>query len=356
MIRDRPKRASCLSLCSVPSMLSRRSLTILSLVTVSLLVFLFSTRRLGEWSLDGSYRRRPQPRPGWPPHGHAANISDDDLPYRPHDPLCDSFPDTSGILLIMKTGATESYDKVPTQLMTMLKCLPDFLIFSDMDQHVAGYHVRDSLDTVSSEAVDGNSDFDLYRRQRACPVDQDNCSKLGDKATEGWNLDKYKNIHIAEKAYRLRPNAKWYVFVDADTYVLWPTLVQWLRKLNPSKKHYLGSVTLINNFSFGHGGSGYILSKAAMDAFVGQHNGVGNRWDLRAKAECCGDYVFAMALKDTTDLDVRQVVSFVLASSGLHEVANWLPVAHHQRRETEHFAFWTHALVPPDRYHASHEL
>jgi hypothetical protein len=313
MIRDRRKYAidvSRLNPCSFVTMLSRRSLSVLTLITVSLLVLLYTSRRLGDW--DGShYHRKPPPPGGWRPHGgsHSSNASvDDDIPFRPHDPMCESFPDTSGILLVMKTGATESYDKLPTQLITMLKCLPDFLIFSDMDQHIGGYHVRDSLETVLDEAKNGNSDFDLYRRQKSCPVDQDNCNKLGDKASEGWNLDKYKNVHIAEKAYHLRPDYKWYVFVDADTYVLWPTLVQWLRKLNHKKKHYLGSVTLINNFSFGHGGSGYIMSQKAMNEFVGQHPGVANQWDMRAKDECCGDYVFAMALNNTTELGVKQVV------------------------------------------------
>ena len=65
------------------------------------------------------------------------------MPFRPHDPACDNFPDTSGVLLVMKTGASEAYDRIPTQLMTTLRCLPDFLLFSDMDQKIAGYHIRE---------------------------------------------------------------------------------------------------------------------------------------------------------------------------------------------------------------------
>jgi hypothetical protein len=44
---------------------------------------------------------------------------------------CHGFPATDGILLVMKTGATEAYDKLPTQLLTTMQCLPDFLLFSD---------------------------------------------------------------------------------------------------------------------------------------------------------------------------------------------------------------------------------
>ena len=52
---------------------------------------------------------------------------------------CDNFPNTSGILLVMKTGATESYDKLPTQLLTHMQCLPDFLIFSDLVSSVSHF-------------------------------------------------------------------------------------------------------------------------------------------------------------------------------------------------------------------------
>lgn len=45
---------------------------------------------------------------------------------------CENFPDTEGILLVMKTGATEAYEKLPTHFVTHMQCLPDFLLFSDM--------------------------------------------------------------------------------------------------------------------------------------------------------------------------------------------------------------------------------
>lgn len=45
---------------------------------------------------------------------------------------CEGFPNTDNILLVMKTGATEAFDKLPTQLLTSMQCLPDFLLFSDL--------------------------------------------------------------------------------------------------------------------------------------------------------------------------------------------------------------------------------
>ncbi|KAK4462661.1 hypothetical protein QBC42DRAFT_77516 [Cladorrhinum samala] len=312
---------------------SRRSFIIISFVAVSLLVLLYTSRRLGSWTYDEAYPPHPhsdphksQHAPQGQPNGKTQQHDpyDDDYPtnytdvktvHVPQDepsklaadPLCEGFPDTSKILLVMKTGASESFARVPTQMMTMLRCLPDYLIFSDMAQDIGGEHIYDSLDTVLPQAMEGNSDFDLYRRQKWCQVDQENCNKLGNPAKEGWNLDKYKNVHIAEKTFKMRPNYDWYLFVDADTYVLWPGIVEWTKKLNPSKKVYLGSVTLINNYGFGHGGSGYMVSKAAMAQFVGGDKKVGNKWDERAHNECCGDYIFSMALEKETGVRVQQM-------------------------------------------------
>lgn len=209
----------------------------------------------------------------------------------------------------MKTGASESSNKIPTQLMTNLKCLSDFLIFSDLEQEIAGYKIHDSLDEVLRDVQDNTSDFDIYRRQQQCAVDIESCNKYADAASEGWTLDKYKNVHIAEKTWKLRPNYDWYLYVDADSYVSWPTLVQWLKHLDPTTKYYLGSEALLGDFPFAHGGSGYLVSNAAMKSFFDGKTGVANQWDQRAMSECCGDFVFAMAMKNETDIYVTNTVS-----------------------------------------------
>ncbi|PFH55125.1 hypothetical protein XA68_10650 [Ophiocordyceps unilateralis] len=174
-----------------------------------------------------------------------------------------------------------------------------------MQQLVAGHHIRDSLDTVLPKIKLGSKDFDIYHRQKACGADQASCNKGFDVGQEGWNLDKYKNIHMAEKTYALRPDRDWYLFVDADTYVFWPTLIKWLEKLDAGKKHYMGSIAYVGNFPFGHGGSGYLLSQAAMrDMFHGRA-GVANRWDEYITHQCCGDFAFSYALKNETGIAVE---------------------------------------------------
>lgn len=260
---------------------------------------------------------RPDATPEKPPQAPGQNgappfgdFSATDRPLTPtHDPLCAHMPGReSSIVLIVKTGATEAFGKVPTQLQTILRCVPDVLLFSDMQQTMAGVLVRDSLDTVL-EGVKAHDDFGLYRAQQECLVGQGDCTRHRDKGKEGWAMDKYKNIHIAEKAYALRPGRDWYVVIDADTYLFWTTLVAFLERLDPTQKLLLGSIAHYKDFPFAHGGSGYVMSRGAMDDFVGKHPGIGNAYDERVTEECCGDWMFSKAMSETSNIPVTQAVS-----------------------------------------------
>jgi hypothetical protein len=213
-------------------------------------------------------------------------------------------------VIVVKTGATEAFEKVPILFLTFLQCVEDrVLIFSDMEQDIGPYHVHDSLDQVSDEAKNDNPDFDLYRLQQEYLKDGIEVDKTlhGAKSDAAWNLDKYKNIHVAKKSYEMRPDASWYLFIDADTYVVWPSLLRWLERLDPKKSLYMGSLALMNDIGFAHGGSGYVLSAKAMEKFIGDDPGVANRFDERAKHECCGDVNLAHAIYDKDIAKLYQV-------------------------------------------------
>lgn len=319
--KEPPRPSSGTFSMLAPRVLSRRSVVILSVFSVFIAGLLITSSRLGGVCEDGSYcdlsnlrQKLPafggadHPHRGKPPHPNGTDSSQD-TGGSGADPECANFPDTSNVLLIMKTGASEAYGKIPNQIMTNLKCLPEFMFFSDMAEKVAGYTIHDSLDTVLPEVKLKNSDFDLYHRQQKCPTDQESCNKNHKVGEEAWNLDKYKNIHMAEKTYAMRPDYDWYIFVDADTYVVWPTMMKWLQQLDPRDTHYVGSVAYVANFPFGHGGSGYFVSQATMRKFFKGKTGVANRWDERVTKECCGDYMFSLALKTETEIAVKNAVS-----------------------------------------------
>ena len=309
---------------SAPRFISRRLCFVFLFATVLLTIFVFSSDPLRQICDDGTYCHLTTLKdkfgafggnadgPKSSGKGPATSASEDGEKTDGGQTLindeCTYFPNTSNVLLVMKTGASESYSKVPTQLATHLKCLPDFLFFSDMAQNIAGYTIHDSLETVLDEVKESNKDFELYFRQKECPIDQEQCNKGHDVAKQGWDLDKYKNIHMAEKAYAMRPNHDWYLFVDADTYVVWPNLVKWLPHLNPSNKHYIGSVAYLGKQPFAHGGSGYLVSRAAMRAMFAGKKGVANKYDEPVQHVCCGDAMWSTALEEETGIKVVNAV------------------------------------------------
>ncbi|KAI5923892.1 glycosyltransferase family 31 protein [Camillea tinctor] len=222
---------------------------------------------------------------------------------------CEAFPGTDGILLVMKTGATEAFDRMPTHLLTTLSCLPDFLIFSDMEQQIGPYHVYDVLAEFEESAKAHNNDFDLYRDQKECPVSQKACVDAKTDRQKAWNLDKYKFLPMMEQTWRMRPGRDWYIFGEADTYVFWSNIVQWLRKeskLNPREKIFLGSRSFIGPTAFAHGGSGYILSGTLLKHLIQENPGVVNQYNVRGAHECCGDLLLAQAIQEYEGVKMRQ--------------------------------------------------
>lgn len=202
------------------------------------------------------------------------------------------------ILVVVKTGANEIYDKLPTQLLTALECYTDLLVFSDLDQRIGPYRIHDALDNVTEAAKLHNPVFDYYRSVQEYQQYGQDIGLLRKTGQAAWNLDKYKFLHMLEKSWKMKPGRKWYIFIEADTYLVRSNLLLWLDRLDPSKPLYLGSPTYYNGEAFAHGGSGIILSGAAMSRFADGDPGVAARYDEAMKDEIYGDYMLMKALRD----------------------------------------------------------
>lgn len=115
----------------------------------------------------------------------------------------------------------------------------------------------------------------------------------------GWDLDKYKFLHMVERAWEMRPNMEWYVFAEADTYIFWPNLVDWLRnRADPSKTPYVGSAAMLKGMPFAHGGSGYVIHGETVKKMI-EIPDLAHKYDEMATRECCGDYLMSLAVNET---------------------------------------------------------
>ncbi|KAK5110645.1 hypothetical protein LTR62_005685 [Meristemomyces frigidus] len=61
-------------------------------------------------------------------------------------------PSSTDFPVSMKTGATEFFAKHPEQFLTTLRCVPNYKIFSDLEQDMGYYHIYSSLRTAGFES------------------------------------------------------------------------------------------------------------------------------------------------------------------------------------------------------------
>ena len=221
-------------------------------------------------------------------------------PSPSHSPFCPPLSGLEDALVILKTGATEALQKLPVHFQTTLRCVPHHVIFSDFEEVIAGREVHDSLDEVNKTIVDTSSpEFDLYRRLQSSGRDgltPEESTVRTDGAA--WKLDKWKFLPIIDKAIRRKPDARWYVFMEADTYISWTNLQHYIARLNASEMHYIGNQMEITQQLFAHGGSGFIVSNPAMRAASERRASQLPDYDRYTADQWAGDCVLGKAMED----------------------------------------------------------
>lgn len=221
-------------------------------------------------------------------------------------PFCPPLPGIEDVLVVMKTGVTESRDKVPIHFKTTLRCIPHYVIYSDFDEEIEGVKIHDVLRNMDPEVKERVPDFSIYNRvvkqgrkglEQGDFADEAN-SAIGKPNNPGWKLDKWKFLPMAQEALKYKRDAKWYVFMEADTYVSWPTLLAWLAKFDPKKPWYLGTETQIADVVFAHGGSGFMLSNLALQDASDQYTARRAELDHYVDQHWAGDCVLGKVLAD----------------------------------------------------------
>lgn len=221
-------------------------------------------------------------------------------------PVCPPLPGIGDLLVVMKTGATESKDKVPVHFQTTLRCIPHYVIYSDLEEEIEGVKIHDALRSIDPEVRERVPDFNIYNRilkngrkglEQGDFADEAN-SAIGKPNNPGWKLDKWKFLPMAQEALRYKPDAKWFVFIEADTYVSWPTLLAWLSRFDANKPFYLGTETQIADTIFAHGGSGFMLSNPALTKASEQYETRRAELDEYTDHHWAGDCVLGKVLAD----------------------------------------------------------
>lgn len=216
---------------------------------------------------------------------------------------CPQSPLVNDILVVMRTGATEIHQKLPVHFDTTLRCVPDFVIYSDYSETIHHHQVHDVLRGVEKSLIEQQPDFAHYRHLQTQGRTGLNITEhLGSGPTgsknPAWKLDRFKFLPMIEEALRHRANAAWYVFIEPDAYMSWPTLVEYLATFNSSQALYIGRQMMLGPVVFGHGGSGFMLSNAAMRRIAQHRNAHLEEYDQFTVQEWAGDMVLGKTAKD----------------------------------------------------------
>jgi len=211
--------------------------------------------------------------------------------------------DMDDVFVVLKTGATESQEKVPVQLRTTLQCVPNYAIFSDYEEKISGVQTYDVLSNVTEETMKTAPEFEIYHRLQKVGREGLTDEEWGDHENgpfgktnnPGWKLDKWKFLPMIDGALEAMPDAKWYIFIEADTYVVWPNLINWLAHLDHNRPYYLGSPMQIGDILFAYGGSGVILSTEAIHRLQGYRAQNQAELERMTAEEWAGDCVLARA-------------------------------------------------------------
>jgi len=94
------------------------------------------------------------------------------------------------------------------------------------------------------------------------------------------------------------PERHWYIFVETDTFLFWETLLAYLVVLDWTKPYYIGGQTWIGDVEFAHGGSGFLVSRPALERVVKQYEDNQRDWEKFTDNHWAGDCVLGTAFKD----------------------------------------------------------
>ncbi|KUL90544.1 hypothetical protein ZTR_00053 [Talaromyces verruculosus] len=247
------------------------------------------------------------------------------------DPNCADFPRDRlrDIQIVLRIGSTQPFDQISSHINNITNCISNLIVISDRVEEIGnGFWSHDiiaDLPKVYWEGIDKDDDetdqtagLKAYANINKGDSSWKQGKHANDRLThrQGWLLDRFKFLPMVEYAYNVNPSAKWFYFIEADTYVVWDTLFRLLDRYDPQQQWYFGSPSPGRELNgektwFAYGGNGFILSRTAIQRLVSKdpvkstdESGNANRTELSlterwaglVKSDCCGDSVLGFAL------------------------------------------------------------
>ncbi|KAJ1556537.1 hypothetical protein HK405_002599, partial [Cladochytrium tenue] len=206
-------------------------------------------------------------------------------------------PAFDDVAVAVKTGGEVAAARVPAQLVTFLRAVRNVMLLGDMpglrvgDVEVgdvcSGTYEAAAARLAEAAPVDGDDDGSGLERRDAAAVAAALAAATAaagrvqaDEGSSGWQADAQKNLPGIRELYRRFPSAAWYLMVDDDSYVSMANLVAGLSQRGDGRREavYQGLPNVfrgcdgVREFGggpqFAHGGSGIVLSRAAVERLL----------------------------------------------------------------------------------------
>lgn len=172
---------------------------------------------------------------------------------------CTPLEGAQDIFVVMKTGSMVLRERLPVYFETVFRCIPDYVIYSDTAEEIHGHAVHDILADIDAPLREKTPGFEFYNLLQ---TRKQNLTGL--PVFDGWKLDKWKFLPMISTTLKTRPDAKWFVFIEDDTALVWSNLLLWLSEYDHTQIYFFGREERISNRPFPYGGSGFVLSNAAL--------------------------------------------------------------------------------------------
>ncbi|KAJ8327021.1 hypothetical protein QVD99_005110 [Batrachochytrium dendrobatidis] len=215
------------------------------------------------------------------------------------------------IAVVIKTGRDVALTRTPIQLLTFVEPIKNAIIIAEAGGvNVGRYDVVDVY-TGLYKSLNESDPLEalLQAPKQATPAKNtkptaQSDSVVPDQNSLGWKADAHKNLPGFRALYNKFPNAEWFVMLDDDTYMFFDNLLNMVSDLDPEKPYYIGARNMFigcdgvkkwgDGPAFGHGGSGIVLSRAAIRTMVSNLDAC----IVRYKTCWAGDVRTALCLRD----------------------------------------------------------
>ena len=207
------------------------------------------------------------------------------------------------VMVAMKTGYSVLYKRLPVHLATTLSTWPPekLAIYSDLPGKIGQYSVIDVFENITKPPAL----FSKYNALREIQINHDYLQSRvygfmdeSDGSKDGWALDRFKFLPMIDHTQRNWPDMDWYVFMEEDGFLFIDNVAKYLHTLNADDAHYLGRVGQMHGGTFAHGGSGYVLSRGAMDATFRKNPRLVQEYEEMTETHRWGDEILGEVLAD----------------------------------------------------------